>query len=96
MALPLLGIFSAIRVATEASNIVTAVLWGAVQIRTWYKEGNNTNSTTEEMVETILTNVPPAMKQRYGMDTIATALLNLANVMHVLHKGKEANMKASV
>jgi hypothetical protein len=96
MAIPLAGILAAIKLTTEASNIVTAVMWGAVQIRKWYKEGNATDATTEDMVQQILRDVPNEMKQRYGLDNIAAALLNLSNVMHILHQGKEANLKASV
>ncbi len=96
MAFQLAAILGAVKLGMEASNIVTTVVWGAVQIRKWYKNGHNVDSSMDDMINSILQEVPVELKQRYGIESISQALQALAKTMNALHQGKEANLKAGV
>jgi CII-binding regulator of phage lambda lysogenization HflD len=96
MVFQLAAVLAAVDMTLRASNIVTTVVWGAVQIRKWYKDGHNVDASMDDMIQSILQQVPAEMKQRYGIDSIANALKALAQTMNALHQGKEANMKAGV
>jgi hypothetical protein len=82
-------LFGALITGFSGSNIVTLVLWGAIEIRQWFAEGKPTDKL-DDVASSLYDNAPQALKDRYdGKGYFKEGILRLIEAMHLFHLGKE-------
>jgi hypothetical protein len=82
-------LFGALITGFSGSNIVTAVLYIAIEIRQWFADGRPSDQV-DDLALAVYDNAPQGLKDRYdAKGYFKEAVLRFIEGMHLLHLGKE-------
>lgn len=82
-------LFGALITGFNGSNIVTAILYIAIEIRQWFADGRPADQV-DDLALAVYDNSPQELKDRYdAKGYFKEGILRIVEGMHLLHLGKE-------